>query len=262
MISVETDRSEMKNTTIRKHTAAGRWIRLFLLFAMLISLSGCKKHKDIREEVKDLRNRTELFILQTDPKELDELMTHLPGAETEILDGVENVSEESDLAGSSQGISEDPEEKEIVVHVCGAVKDAGVYAFADGARIEDAVCKAGGFTEEADTDYLNLAQRLSDGQQIRIPTKEETEKGLAAYDNGSEEEAAGQKKAESSDGKVHLNTATREMLMTLPGIGEAKADSILAYRTEHGAFRSVDELKNISGIKDGVYDRIKDAIAL
>lgn len=141
------------------------------------------------------------------------------------------------------------EKKKIYVQVNGAVKNPGVYELEEGSRIFQAVELAGGITEEADAGALNQAEMLKDGQMIRIPRYGETEEQL------SQMEGAGQE-----DGRVNLNTATEAELMTLPGIGTAKAKSILAWREENGSFLQVEDLMKIEGIKKGVFSKIKDSV--
>jgi competence protein ComEA len=108
---------------------------------------------------------------------------------------------------------------------------------------------AGGFSEDAGTDYLNLAETVSDGEKVYVPTVDELNVELAA-----EEEA--------DSGKININTATKEQLITLPGIGESKADSIIAYRTEHGGFSTIEEIMEIPGIKEAVFSKIKELITV
>ena len=134
------------------------------------------------------------------------------------------------------------------VYVCGAVCNPGVYELPEGSRVDDAVRLAGGLTEDAAVS-CNLAEKITDGQMIEIQTAEEAEQVRTAQE-------------EQSDGKVNLNTATAEQLMTLSGIGQSKAESILAYREEHGSFTSVEEIMNITGIKEGVFVKIKDSITV
>ena len=101
---------------------------------------------------------------------------------------------------------------------------------------------------------MNQAERLSDGQQVYLPGRAETAgptAGSAAGEAGMQE-----------DGKVNLNSAGKEELMTLSGIGEVKAESIIRYREEHGRFQSVEELKQIEGIKEGLFNRIKDKVRI
>ncbi len=135
------------------------------------------------------------------------------------------------------------------VYVCGEVASPGVYELPEGSRITDAVEAAGGMTQDAAGTYLNLAQLVSDGQKIEVPSAEEA-KTLT--------EAA----ADSASGVVNLNRATEAELMTLPGIGESKAKEIIRYRESKGGFQKPEDLMNISGIKEGVYNKIKDQITI
>lgn len=137
------------------------------------------------------------------------------------------------------------------VYVCGEVCEPGVYALQQGSRIYEAIDMAGGLTKEAGAASVNQAEFVQDGQMIYIPTEEEAAEGRQAPDEMGEE---------VSDGRVNLNTASASELMTLAGIGQAKADSILAYRQKNGGFSSVEEIMQVEGIKEGVYNRIKDDI--
>ncbi|MBR1865919.1 MAG: helix-hairpin-helix domain-containing protein [Lachnospiraceae bacterium] len=131
---------------------------------------------------------------------------------------------------------------DIYVYVCGYVEQPGVYELPADARICDALALAGGVSEEGRPEVLNQAEHMEDGQTIYVPGREEAEP------DGVQQE---------TDGRLNLNTATREELMTLPGIGEAKADSILQYREEHGGFQSIEQLMEIQGIKEGVFQKIQ-----
>ena len=133
----------------------------------------------------------------------------------------------------------------ICVHVCGFVKHPGVYELPIGSRIYQAIEKAGGFRKQADTTGLNQAELLDDGVQIYIPSKAETKKN-----------------SESISSKVNINTASKEELMTLTGIGEAKAEAIIAYRDKHGKFKKIDDIMNISGIKEGMFAKIEGDITV
>lgn len=135
----------------------------------------------------------------------------------------------------------------ICVHVCGAVMEPGVYALSADARVGDAIEAAGGFSPGADRNWLNLAEPLSDGVQIRVPTLEEGE-ALAASE------------AAALSALVNINTAGVEELMTLPGIGEARARAIIAYREANGDFEEITDIMRVSGIKDGAFKKIKDKI--
>lgn len=132
----------------------------------------------------------------------------------------------------------------IYVQVSGAVEKPGVYELEEGSRIFQAVELAGGLTELADTKVLNQAETLNDGQMVYVPCI------------GEQESQA----AEKEDGRINLNTATEAELMTLPGIGAARAKSILDWREKNGGFQQIEDLKNIEGIKDGVFSKIKDSV--
>ncbi len=135
------------------------------------------------------------------------------------------------------------------VYVCGEVAMPGVYELPEGSRITDAIEAAGGMLETAAGTYLNLAETVKDGQKIEVPSEEAAE-------------ALTQAAAALASGIVNLNQATKEELMTLPGIGESKAKDIISYREEHGGFQKPEDLMNISGIKEAVYNKIKDQITI
>lgn len=165
----------------------------------------------------------------------------------------ENEAEENDLSGSEAGV--------IYVYICGQVAEPGVYELREGDRITDAVCAAGGMTDSAAQTYLNQAALLEDGQKIYVPTEEEADQLLTQGEAGSST-GAGQAVDAADDGKVNLNTADKAELMTLSGIGESRAEAILAYRQEHGSFESIEDIKNIEGIKEGIFNRIKDQLTV
>ena len=142
------------------------------------------------------------------------------------------------------------ENRLLYVYVCGAVLHPDVYALADGSRICDAIAVAGGLREDADTMSVNQAQLITDGQMLRIYTIEEA---LSVKDDTELTE---------EDGRININTATKSELMTLPGIGVAKAEAILTYRTEQGAFGSIEDLKKIPGIKEGIFEQLKERIKI
>lgn len=142
------------------------------------------------------------------------------------------------------------------VYVCGAVEQPGVYLLQSGDRVYEAITLAGGLTEDAAGNALNQAEPVSDGQMIQVPTKEE-----AAFSDAGES-AQEPDRMQTEDGKININTASAEMLMTLPGVGQSKAESIIAYREEKGTFSSIEAIKNVNGIKDGVYNQIKDKITV
>lgn len=141
--------------------------------------------------------------------------------------------------------------KQLGVFVCGAVKNPGMYYLSNESRVKDAIEMAGGLLENASIETLNPADYLSDCQKIYVPTKDELSNDLA-YDIVENVD----------DGKININTASKTELMTLPGIGEAKASSIIEYREEKGKFSSIEELLNVSGIKEAVFNKIKELIKI
>lgn len=160
-----------------------------------------------------------------------------------------------ELVEEESGLVEDIEEALISVYICGAVKAPGVYEFSLGDRFSQAIDRAEGFTEEAHGEYLNLAQLLTDGEMIYVPTKEEVQSGYMAASSGSDSGV-------DSNGKININTASKEQLMTLTGVGEAKALSIISYRDTNGNFSAIEDVMKISGIKDAVFNTIKDYITV
>ena len=131
-----------------------------------------------------------------------------------------------------------------------------------GSRVNDLIELAKGFTEDASIDYVNLAQKLVDGEQIYIPSKKEVLEMDISFTSKITSSTGNNKENEFVQEYVNINTADKSKLMTLTGIGEAKAEAIIQYREEHGGFRSIEELKQIEGIKDGVFNKIKDKITV
>jgi len=144
----------------------------------------------------------------------------------------------------------------VVVDVVGAVRRPGLYRLAQGARIADAVSRAGGATRKADLALINLAAPLADGEQVVVPRRGSA---LPAAPRGATGSSA--TPGVPAGGPVHLSTATLEQLDSLPGIGPVTAQKILDYRQEHGAFTSVDELDAVPGIGPARLDQLQDLVA-
>ncbi len=147
---------------------------------------------------------------------------------------------------------QEAQEPGILVHVTGAVEHSGVYELKRGQRVEDALALAG-VRSDAAIDSLNRAALLSDGQKIVVPVVGE----VAASDGSAPLADAG-----VADGRISINQADLQTLMRLPGIGEVKAQAIIDYRTAHGGFQSLEELKNVKGIGDKTYQGLAEAIML
>lgn len=168
------------------------------------------------------------------------------------------VAEETKEAPS---FTEELTETEYFVYVCGAVEREGVYRLPAKSRIFEAVEMAGGFGEEASKEYINLAQEIADGMKIYIPTAEE----VLQAGNQLEVTAgmAGEGDTQEADsGLVNINTAGKEQLTTLPGIGASRAESIITYRDQQGKFQKIEDIMKVSGIKEGAFAKIKDRICV
>ena len=151
-------------------------------------------------------------------------------------DNVEYIDLNSQSSLSSKEVSYE----EILVNVTGEVKKPGIYSIKSGSIVSDAIKVAGGFSEYADVDSVNLIAKIKDGERILVKRLDE-----------------------SSDlTKVNINIATVRDLMTLPGIGEAKASAIITYRSVNGNFNSIEEIMNVQGISESIYLKIKDSITV
>ena len=185
-----------------------------------------------------------------------------------------NNTQESNQTNETEKETEDT----IVVHISGAVNIEGIVELEAGSRIANAIEKAGGVKENADMTDINLAYPLEDGMKIHIPTKEETEANknnenmidesyiISSSGGVSSKEdtnsTQGSSSTSTSSKKVNINTATQEELDTLPGIGPSIASKIIDYREQNGKFNSIEEIKEVSGIGDAKYEKIKDSITI
>lgn len=149
------------------------------------------------------------------------------------------------VPSGSAGETQETEEAEIYVYVCGAVNEPGVVRLREGSRAADALEKAGGFREDAGTDSVNLAAKVSDGEKLYIPTADES------VSPGQE-----------ADGLININTADADLLCTLPGIGASRAADILYYREVNGLFETCEDIMKVPGIKTSVYGKIRDRITV
>lgn len=153
---------------------------------------------------------------------------------------------------------EPPQVTTVLVDVKGAVKQPGVYPLTTEERIIDALTIAGGITDEADTKLINYAQKLQDEMVIYIPKQGEEPPPEAVATQAQPTSTTSQ----TTTTTVNLNTADETQLMTIPGIGPAKAASIISYRTEQGNFTTIEDVKKISGIGDKTFEKLKDYISV
>lgn len=241
-----------------------QWINKEMIGAFLLAicctgsiLCACKKDAQVE------------FVTQ---KELTSLMSE-SDTEVDFSDKTLEESKETVVAvvESDNNATEERQTLEavvsdkIMVHVCGAVCNPGVYCLDAESRVIDAVEIAGGMTTDADSDYINLASKISDGDKVRIPTEAEAEElqkageqvdfiTFANTDNNNLQKTSG--------GKVNINTADTELLCTLPGIGKTRAESIITYRQECGRFSKIEDIMNVSGIKENSFQKIKEYITV
>ncbi|NWF65228.1 MAG: ComEA family DNA-binding protein [Chloroflexi bacterium] len=164
-------------------------------------------------------------------------------------------------AGEPIALLPAPTKEPIAVHVIGAVPRPGLYEFAEGARIQDAIDAAGGLLAGADAESINLAALLEDGQQLNIPFKA----GQAPQTTENQEPlrlpgATETPQTASETELININTASPEELDTLPGIGPTIAQRIVDYRTENGPFQTIEDIMNVSGIGPSTFDQIKNLI--
>lgn len=164
-----------------------------------------------------------------------------------------NIYEEEDI--QEEEIKQEEDKKEIVVHVAGAINVEGIVFLKEGDRVSSAIEKAGGVTQDADMSQVNLAYQLEDGMKIYIPK-------IGEYKQELQENVTipNQVTNEKKTTKVNINTATKEELETLPGIGKSTAEKIIKYRQENKRFSKIDEIKEVSGIGDAKFNSIKDLI--
>lgn len=185
--------------------------------------------------------------------------------ETKEITPSEDLLEEL-IAEESENTQENGEEtvnqvevtKEIVVDVKGAVHAPGVYTMSDTHRVIDAIKKAGGFSEEAEQNAVNLAKVVEDQMVIYIPKIGEEDLQIETLNQAN----VGGDEAENGRSTIDINHADKEALMTLNGIGNSKADAILSYREESGRFQTIEEIKNVSGIGDATFENLKENITV
>ena len=173
----------------------------------------------------------------------------------EALLSVEEGKPGEDGTGEAAPVAAAP--VQIVVDVEGAVASPGVVRLTEGSRVYEAVEVAGGMTESADHGRVNLAEKVSDGMAVYIPFQGEDPPEMNAGISSGQAASAG-----GSGGLININTADKSTLMQLPGIGEVYAQSIIDYRQSIGAFHKIEYIKNVSGIGDAKFERLKALITI
>lgn len=233
-----------------------QWMLFFLFLFFLFTISACTKKA---EKIVFYQTKEDEFQTQTDQSKL-----------------------QSDLQSNSQpnepqlpSIQETTVPETIAVYLCGEVVNPGVYLLDAESRLYQAVELAGGLTDHARAEAVNLARVLTDSEQIYIPNVSEavsqTESSLVDQPYGSI--SAGTLKSDLdsnkevsndmvSDFPVNINQASISELMKLPGIGQVKAEAIVTYREVNGSFSSIEEIKNVPGIKEAAFEKIKGLITV
>lgn len=260
-----------------------------MMFTLLIVLCGCTKKEEILllsgEHAAGTSDGQSVIREDAGGHTAPETETGRTAAEEsrQVQDGESQGTETESVLVDAVN----PQAGVIYVHVCGAVENPGVYELEAGSRVYEAVQQAGGFADSAEQNYVNQAQVLEDGVKLVIPTREEA---AAAQDDASEESNALQDRAQdgsgiaggaereigivggarsdgqggdaASDGRININTASEAQLCEIPGIGATRAAAIAAYRESHGAFGKPEDIMNVNGIKEGMYEKIKDSISV
>ena len=206
--------------------------------------------------------------------------------EDDSIISTEEIVEENMVENAIGNLEENEETTKedtdkIIVHVSGAVNKEGIVELEENSRISDAIDKAEGLKENADTKNINLAFKLEDGMKIYIPTigesreqneqngqsqnqtlMDETSKYVTSSSGVVQEEQTNGKSEQKKNEKININTATQTQLETLPGIGPSTSLKIVNYREENGKFKNIEDIKEVSGIGDAKYENIKDLICV
>lgn len=184
-------------------------------------------------------------------------------AETQDESQIQDHSQIRDVPRTQEtGSDSDTQEQTCFVYVCGAVRRPGVFELPRGSRVYEAIALAGGMRKNAYEKAINQAEPIEDGQMIEVLTVEEYENRNKQGWKQSTDVSDQTPDRTQQDGRIDINTATMEQLMTLQGIGQAKAANIIAYRESNGGFSAPEEIMNVSGIGEGVYAKIQDKITV
>lgn len=234
----------------------------------------------VEKNISKVNNKVEKWdeeAIVDNPKDEEKYQNENIEMKDEIVDEIEEaeiqVGKDSDIE-TVESKSENSKNGKIYVYVTGEVNNPGVFVLPYGSRISDAIDYAGGVTQNADIMKVNLVYMLQDGMKVNIPSSKELKNNpnfeYITMSSGDEKNDANIRSSLStSDSKnesafkisnVNINTATQTELETLPGIGPSLALKIINYRKENGKFKSIEELKNVSGIGDNKYDEIKKYI--
>ena len=249
-----------------------RYIIKTVVLVLIIIIAGIFYINETKEDGSVIINKDNISDKESDSKS--------------IIDGVisgsdADINNSNGINGSEAGNDGlDENNSKIYVYICGAVVNAGVVSGGADMRLYQAVELCGGFIDEADGTRVNLAMQLKDGDKIYIPYAYDDISLTDEMNNGCNPNATGisGSNTENSDGNsksygsntgeagssnlIDINKASKSELMQLSGIGEARALDIISYREKHGAFKRIEDIKNVSGIKDAAFNKIKDYICV
>ena len=169
---------------------------------------------------------------------------------------ITDIPEEADTENKEKADEKD----RIYVYVCGHVNKAGVYAVSENTRVYEVINLAQGVRDDADISMLNQAEKVADGQQIYVPSVQEMQEMQEIPGGGFPAAGSGPVSMAKDDGSVNINQADESELQKLTGIGASRAQAIIDYRNENGAFERIEDIMNVSGIKEGMFSKIKDQI--
>lgn len=163
---------------------------------------------------------------------------------------------------SATGVNSPSKQNTVTVDIAGAVKHSGVYTLKNGARLNDLLKVCGGLTDKAETRAINRAALLKDQDQIYVPHIGEKIENVPAVGNTTTANSSASDSASSNSEQVHLNSATVEDLQKLNGVGQKKAEQIIAYRDQNGGFKQIEDLTKVTGIGEKTFEKLKDQLAL
>ena len=244
----------MNNLTIKQKVIVGVVIGVMVLIIGIYGYSIIEKEDSWEESALEVEENLQSEVLNQEENNIE-------SSNNLIEQG--NMSEKNSIEEQKNGYEN--LEGKIVVHITGAVQKKGILVLQEGARIADAIDSAGGNTETADLDEVNLAYVLQDGQKIYIPSKEDKakleNKAYITSESGNNvilQTVSTEKNG--GNGKVNINTATQNELENLPGIGPSIASRIIEYREQNGKFNKIEDLQNVKGIGDAKFNNIKEYV--
>ena len=249
-----------------------RYIIKTVVLVLIIIIAGIFYIKPTKEDGSVIINKDNISDKESDSKSIIGGVTSGGAADVNNSNGI-NGSE-----AGNDGLDEN--NSKIYVYICGAVVNAGVVSGGADIRLYQAVELCGGFIDEADGTRVNLAMQLKDGDKIYIPyayddisLTDEMNNGCntnatgisgsnTENSGGNSESSGGNTGGTGSSNLININKASKSELMQLSGIGEARALDIISYREKYGAFKRIEDIKNVSGIKDAAFNKIKDYICV